>query len=867
MSAIFDITQNTLGPGLGPGNARTDGVPGELVTVTIQDSTVQEVQVSLLWTPPDDEVAFYNLAVNPSNIKEWTFTPDANAINASGSYLIHVVTDASNPARRDEALLVLGILTPNSALLIPALNEPGNPLASLTQPDAPGAANNVPFLGPGRNVAGSPIADIDFAAWWKAVSDLILTVDGFAGGAGEVNTGVDVGTGTTLVDGANVGVQIPIRSVAGINDIGVALNSQTVEVDGLLLLDLTADRHVVGPDFLTLEYDEDPTIQLHDNSYGAEIDKRWSLQARALDDPPRLIIGAAATDGSLLDADNAGLILDRNQGTANVAFATLVGDTVVLQSGQLTGTGTVLIQPDGTVSDEYPLLTMTSNGTFGASVEWHVGDRTPVGNVTGNPGDMYIRSEDGATSALYQHRGAVADNTSWVELGAGGGGDLQAAYDVSGAVTLDVTTANPLAFDSTVPHSIGLGLFSIQRNVTGAEFTVLIAPDSLDDSTVAGTPMVLLSGSGSNQQTGGTGQEGQPAGDFILGNLLPGGFGSAASGAGQAAGNGGGAGELNLAMSNGGAGGNGSGSDAAGTGGAGGRFAFDGESGGAGGNATASVPGATGGGSASFEVTLQSGGTGGEGTATQAAGNGGAGVPLQFHASVGGAAGGANGGVGGDGGAGASMTYEAGGGGSASGSGTDGTGGNHDFFGGPSTLGRGAVRIRTATPFQFFGPGNSTSTELVHTADPAASVQLRMPVVTPTANQRLSVTEGGTTNQMAWVDPNPIGQAVTAVIVGTNEDLAIGGTGPWDTGTFFRVTSVANSVIGGLDSQSSGPERVRHIVNANAPGSGITVTLLDEGGGGDATSDIIIEGGNLVLQPGGVATVWEDPTSSRWRVM
>ena len=451
MSALFDITQNTLGPGLGPGEARIDGVPGELVTITIQDLTVQEVEVTLEWTPPDDEVAFFNLAANPADIKEATFTPTSNAINASGSYLIRVVTDASNPARRDEAELVFVIVTPNSGLVIPALNEPGNPLASLVTPVAPGAANNVPFLGPGRNVPGSPIADINFAAWWKAFSDLTLVVDGFSGGAGEVNTGVDVGVGTALVDGPNVGVQIPIRTVDGINGVGVALNGQTVEVDGALLLDLTAVRHIVGPDFLTLEYASNPTIQIHNDSFAAEIDKRWSVQS--IDGSSSLFIGAAAADGSVLGLDNSGLTLERNAGTANVDIATLLGETVRLRSGQFTGGGTVLIQPDGTVSDEYPLLTMTSNGTFNASVEWHVGDRTPVGNITGNPGDFYVRADDGVTSSFYQHNGAAADNTSWIEIGAAASG-LQGAYNIGPLV--NVTSAQgPLTINVAAAQAVG----------------------------------------------------------------------------------------------------------------------------------------------------------------------------------------------------------------------------------------------------------------------------------------------------------------------------------------------------------------------------------------------------------------------------
>ena len=75
----------------------------------------------------------------------------------------------------------------------------------------------------------------------------------------------------------------------------------------------------------------------------------------------------------------------------------------------------------GTISaalaDTASVLTLANTGTNGVSVDHYQGDRTPVGNVSGSPGDMYIRADDGVSSRVYQHRGAAANNTDWVELG------------------------------------------------------------------------------------------------------------------------------------------------------------------------------------------------------------------------------------------------------------------------------------------------------------------------------------------------------------------------------------------------------------------------------------------------------------------
>lgn len=54
-------------------------------------------------------------------------------------------------------------------------------------------------------------------------------------------------------------------------------------------------------------------------------------------------------------------------------------------------------------------------GTNGASIQFFVGNRTPVGNVTGSPGDLYIR-DNTTNSKFYQHRGSGSNNTGWVDI-------------------------------------------------------------------------------------------------------------------------------------------------------------------------------------------------------------------------------------------------------------------------------------------------------------------------------------------------------------------------------------------------------------------------------------------------------------------
>lgn len=896
MSALFDITQNTLGPGLGPGNARIDGVPGELVTVTVQDQTVQEVQISLVWTPPNDEDAFFNLAANPSDIKEATFTPTANALNASGSYLIHVVTDASNPARRDEAELVFAIATPNAGLIIPALNEPGNPLASLVTPNAPGAANNVPFLGPGRNVPGSPIANINFAAWWKALSDLTLTVDSGGGGGGTglqaqydvVNT-IDVTAARPVLLRAAAGVASPLEvqvdaspvllvnadgkialtSTSGQDiDIVVAGGSDVISITGGDV-DIDASTGELGLDDQgswggTLSQAGDRTLDLTGggelyenitsiigalNAVGNAVGSGGSLQSAYVGGQS---VAMAAATGNVVWNATDGVAFQIQKGATNVFEMDIAGRVLIdPTSGQdfilnTLGTGDVSINTLGTgalnlngavnvnVDAAGGELTLDDVGNWGGTLS-QTGDRTLT--LTG-AGELY----NGVTSVLGGLNAAAQS--------------MQETYNIAGLLSLDVDGGNPLKFDSATPHFLGAGLFQIARNTGSNEATVLIAPDTPADSGNAGTTLVLFAANGSDQTTGGTGQSGTDAGGLQFGTL-PAGFGSAASGAGAAAGPGGNAVGVVIGLAAGGAGGAGSGSDAAGQGGEGPSFLIDGTSGngGVGGAGTASVPGANGGTGGAFNLFMGGAGAGGAGSATQAAGDGGNAQDFTVALGAGGAAGAANGGAGGDGGDAASFVLSTALGGVGSGGGTTGQSGHIDWV---PALGAnpGAVRILNRSPLRFHGPGLGTYTAIRQNADPAAIGELRLPVVPPTDDQILAATTGGATAQLEWVTPSGGGggglvftAVQTAAYTAVADDLVL--ADPVTTGDFP------------VHSPASPTKDDKFGVKKSVAGGVVTVDFATTGGstvdGGQTSLTISANYGARIFQYNG--TEWSEVPS------
>ncbi len=65
------------------------------------------------------------------------------------------------------------------------------------------------------------------------------------------------------------------------------------------------------------------------------------------------------------------------------------------------------------------VLGVTNAGTDGATFEVFTGDISPIGVVTGSPGDLYVlsRAAVGTDSTIYQHKGASANDTDWFIIG------------------------------------------------------------------------------------------------------------------------------------------------------------------------------------------------------------------------------------------------------------------------------------------------------------------------------------------------------------------------------------------------------------------------------------------------------------------
>lgn len=160
------------------------------------------------------------------------------------------------------------------------------------------------------------------------------------------------------------------------------------------------------------------------------------------------------------------------------ATATVAGD-VLITAGDATGgdnnSGRVVLTsgtPDGsgarkptTVSNVGPdtdaVITLSTSGTNAASSNTFVGDRDPNGNVTGDPGDRYVRV-GGTSSALYLHTGSSSSNSDWTDISGGGGGVPEiSSVEVSRTTDLTITgTPTGLAFNSETGGSFDAAVYT-----------------------------------------------------------------------------------------------------------------------------------------------------------------------------------------------------------------------------------------------------------------------------------------------------------------------------------------------------------------------------------------------------------------------
>lgn len=192
MTAAIRFDQVGIPASTGPG-ARTDGIPSG-GRVTVRNDSGLPCRVELAWYDPSDSGIAATLAQDAPD--QWRFDPTA-AI--SGSIKVRMI-EAEGTAGETVDEKIFGIRLTASSLLIPALNERGDPEVDFTDTTdrkaiaAAASDNNEAFLG------------LKWLAWWPAlralflkVEELVATISG--GGTAPPTQYVNADTGNDNNDG------------------------------------------------------------------------------------------------------------------------------------------------------------------------------------------------------------------------------------------------------------------------------------------------------------------------------------------------------------------------------------------------------------------------------------------------------------------------------------------------------------------------------------------------------------------------------------------------------------------------------------------------------------------------------------------
>jgi hypothetical protein len=164
MAAHLQISQVGLDAG-GIGISRTDG-RDDGSKVSLHNTGGGTTLMRILWTPPGDTTALGSLA--PTEDPDvWDFDPTPKRY---GTYLIELVRNEGLLSETSERRTFV-VRTPGG-LVIPALNERGNRFATLEDPGSLDEVDNNATDSPDPNLAALP-----FAAWWRALHELITAVD------------------------------------------------------------------------------------------------------------------------------------------------------------------------------------------------------------------------------------------------------------------------------------------------------------------------------------------------------------------------------------------------------------------------------------------------------------------------------------------------------------------------------------------------------------------------------------------------------------------------------------------------------------------------------------------------------------------
>ena len=201
--------------------------------------------------------------------------------------------------------------------------------------------------------------------------------------------------------------------------------------------------------------------------------------------------GGGANDGGAvsISGGDSGAGATGNGGAVNLTGGDATstngdGGDIVLTTGTATGTGTAgSVNITGPNDEDEAIVTLTTTGTNGDSVEFFVGDSDPSGSITGLAGSLFFQ-DTGAGAVLWLNT-STGSGTTWTNLATGGTvTNLQTAYEGGNTIVTDATNG-PLDVSGTQAISLDASLAS-NFTVAGANLSLGTTGSGAVDVTSAG---------------------------------------------------------------------------------------------------------------------------------------------------------------------------------------------------------------------------------------------------------------------------------------------------------------------------------------------------------------------------------------------
>ena len=353
-----------------------------------------------------------------------TLTADtADAANASGNDM--TFTAGSSTAGTADGASI--ILTPGDGFTSGAAG-----FVNITSPaDEDEILLQIESTGSGANAAGFFTGTSNPDTVVTADAGSIFLRDTGTGAEAYLNTSTGSGTSWTVINVGAGGDTLQTAYIAG-NTI------TTSGAEGDVTFTGTEDFIVTLSDMLvdttaSISLDADAASNFTVDSAGLTLSTTTSGTVAV---SSAGILDLDATTTATLDTANAG-DASGNDITVTAGSSTAgtnAGASIILTPGDGFTTGAAgsvdILSP---ADEDEAVLTLTSTGTSGDSIQMFVGDNDPSGSVTGLAGSLFFR-DTGAGGELYLNQ-STGSGTAWTALSTGGAVTLQNAYVNGNTIT------------------------------------------------------------------------------------------------------------------------------------------------------------------------------------------------------------------------------------------------------------------------------------------------------------------------------------------------------------------------------------------------------------------------------------------------